>query len=143
MSVEDNKALVRGFVAEVINDRRLDRLEEFLAPDYADRSEGLAGSDAIEALRQGFEAWWQSFPDHRVAIEQLVAEGDFVASRASCSAVHAGAYAGHRATGRRISFDAHELYRIHDGRIAEHWEIWDEATLLRQLAAGGDGEPQP
>jgi len=31
---------------------------------------------------------------------------------------------------------AHEIYRLRDGRIVEHWEVWDEAGLLRQLDGG-------
>jgi steroid delta-isomerase-like uncharacterized protein len=127
---QENKMLVRRFVEEVLNARALERLPEFLTSDYADGSAVGAG---IEALRSEFENWFRSFPDHRITIEELVAEGDLVASRSMSHATHHGDYLGVAATGLGVSFAAHELYRIRDGKIAEHWEVWDEAALLRQI----------
>ena len=97
----------------------------------------------MEDLRREFEAWFLAFPDHRVEIEAVVAAGDLVATRSACSATHRGEYAGVAATGRRVTFAAHEMYRIRDGLIVEHWEIWDEAGLLRQLGVLGEGTAVP
>jgi C-1 hydroxylase len=133
MTPEENKALIRRFVAEVLNTRSLDRIGEFLAPTYVDHSSDFDDRPPIEALRAGFELWYRSFPDHRIAIQEPVAEEDLVASRSVCQATHQGEYLGVPPSGKRIVFTAHELYRIDAGKIAEHWEIWDEAALLRQL----------
>jgi steroid delta-isomerase-like uncharacterized protein len=143
VSPSANEALVRRFVDEAINGHRLDLLESFLAPDYADLSAATPGDFSVGDLRREFEAWFLAFPDHRVSIEAVVAAGDLVATRATCSATHRGKYAGVPATGRRIAFTAHEMYRIRDGLIAEHWEIWDEAGLLRQLGVLGEGTAAP
>jgi steroid delta-isomerase-like uncharacterized protein len=133
MSERDNEMLVRRFVTEAINGRRLDLLEQFLAPDYADLSAGTRAGFSVEDLRGEFENWFRAFPDHRVEIEQLVAAGDLVATRSACSATHRGEYCGVAATGQIITFAAHEMYRVRNGLISEHWEIWDEAGVLRQL----------
>ncbi len=37
MSSEDNKAFVRRFFEEVFNEKRVDRADEFVAPDYLDQ----------------------------------------------------------------------------------------------------------
>jgi steroid delta-isomerase-like uncharacterized protein len=130
---EQNKKRIKQFIDEVLNARAFDRLEEFLAADYMDHSEGLAGRDAIEGLRRGFEKWLESFPDHHIRIAQILAEGDLVAVRSVSSATHRGSYLGLPGTDTSVTFEAHELFRLHENKVVEHWEIWDEAGLLRQL----------
>jgi steroid delta-isomerase-like uncharacterized protein len=127
--------LVRRLTDEVLNAQAIERLEEFLAEDYVDHAAGLSGDAAIGALRRGFESWWSSFSDHNIEITHLVVAGDLVSYRSVCRCTHSGPYAGIPATGKEIVFEAHELYRVRDGRLAEHWEVWDEASVLRQLGA--------
>ncbi len=134
MSESPRKRHVRALV-DALNGRRLDELERYLAPGYVDRSAPPGADASPGGLRAGFEEWHRSFPDHRITIERLIEEGDYVATRATCEATHAGAYAGIAPTGRRVRFAAHELYRFDGDLICEHWEVWDEAALMRQLAA--------
>ena len=122
------EATLRRFVAEVLNAQALDRLTEFLAPTYVDHSSDFDDRPAIDALRAGFELWFREFPDHRITIQTLVAEGDLVASRSTCAATHRGEYMGVRPTGKRVTFTAHELYRIEAGKIA-NLQVWQGEAL--------------
>jgi len=36
MSVDDNKALIRRYIAELINTGNVDRVEEFISPDFTE-----------------------------------------------------------------------------------------------------------
>jgi predicted ester cyclase len=67
-------------------------------------------------------------------IVELVAEGDRVAGRFSCSATHTGAWLGHPPTARRFTNIA-EVYffRIRAGRISHAWGLEDTHARLRQL----------
>jgi predicted ester cyclase len=51
----------------------------------------------------------------------------------SVRGTHKGSFAGLKATGRRIDAMAFQLYRIQNGQLAEHWEVADFSTLLRQI----------
>lgn len=123
MAVESpQKAAIRRLVEEVMNERRLDVVDELCTPAMARR---------WRAWVAPFQA---SFPDMRMEIVRLVEEGDTVVGRFACSATHAGEWRGRAPTGRRFE-DVDEVYffTFEDGRIAEAWGIEDTLDRLRQL----------
>jgi predicted ester cyclase len=67
----------------------------------------------------------------------LLAEGDQVVGRFTCSATHLGPWLGHQPTGRRfVDIDEVYFFRFEDGRIVEIWGLEDTAERLRQLGLG-------
>lgn len=116
------KAAVRRLVDEVMNARRLDVLDELCTPSMARR------------WRRWAAPFHASFPDMRMEIVQLVAEGGTVAGRFTCSATNTGEWRGHAATGRRFE-DVDEVYFFSfvDGCIAEAWGLEDTLDRMRQL----------
>lgn len=121
MSGPDPKAVVRRFV-EVMNTGDLEPLAEVCEPELAKR------------LRGWIAPFLRSFPDMRMEVVELVAEGERVVGRFRCSATHRGRWRGHEPTGRRFeSVDEVGFYTVRDGRIAESWAIEDTLDRLRQL----------
>jgi predicted ester cyclase len=117
----DPKAVVRRFVG-VMNTGDLDRLAEVCAPELAER------------LRSWIAPFLRSFPDMRMEVVELVAEGERVVGRFRCSATHRGRWRGHEPTGRRFEgVDEVGFFTVRDGRIAETWSIEDTLDRLRQL----------
>jgi predicted ester cyclase len=118
----DPKAVVRRLIDEVMNDGRLDVLEELYAPQ-------LAGG-----ARRWIAAFLESFPDVRMEIIELIAEGEKVVGRFRCSATNLGPWRGRPATGRRFErVDDVYIYRVREGRIAEAWGLEDNRSRERQL----------
>ena len=126
MHTEDNKALVRRLIDEVMNGGRSDTLAELFTPEMA------------RAAEQWTAPFRRSFPDMRMEIVQLVAEGDTVAGHFRCSATHTGPWRGHEPTGRRFE-DVDEVYffEIAGGRIAGAWGLEDGLSRMRQLGLRG------
>jgi hypothetical protein len=91
---------------------------------------------AISAwVRDWFGAFRRSFPDMRMELVELVAEGDTVVGRFACSATHLGEWRGHAPTGRRFeNVDEVYFFRFEGGRIAGVWGIEDSLDRFRQLA---------
>jgi predicted ester cyclase len=117
-----NKAIVRRLVAEVLNGGRLEVIDELYAPEVA------------PAARRWIAPFRASFPDVRMEVVDLVAEGDKVVGRFTCSATHRGAWLGHAPTGRRFERVAEvAIYRFRDGRIVHAWSLEDTLSRLRQL----------
>lgn len=75
---EANKAVVRRLVAEVFNGGHLEVIDQLYAPELA------------EAAKRWIAPFQASFPDVHIEIEELVAEGDKVVGRFTCSATHLG-----------------------------------------------------
>ena len=119
---EEHKAVVRRLVEEVLNGGRLELIDELYAP-------GLA-----PAARRWIAPFRASFPDVHMEIVDLVAEGDKVVGRFTCSATHLGEWLGHAPTGRRFErVDEVSIYRFRDGRITQVWSLEDSLDRLRQL----------
>ncbi|MGE2836290.1 ester cyclase [Mycobacterium sp. SMC-4] len=131
-----NKRLVRRFFT-AIEDGDFDVFDEIVADTYDDHLPGQsAGRDTLKDYFHGLRT---AFPDLRLPISQMIAEDDRVAVLNAVQGTHRGEFLGIAPTGRRVDASAFQLYRIEDGRLAEHWEVADFATLLRQLT--GDAEP--
>jgi predicted ester cyclase len=119
---EANKAVLRRLVDEVLNGGRLELIDELYAPELA------------QAAREWIEPFRASFPDVRMEIVELLAEGSQVVGRFTCSATHRGPWAGHAPTGRRFErIDEVWIVRLRDGRIVEAWSLEDTLERMRQL----------
>ena len=135
---ETNKALVRRFVEEVVNQGNLALVDELVAPDFVSHSHGIEDRDAYRQLLADLRT---AFPDLQMEIEQLIAEGEWVALRGATSHTHEGPFMGIPATGTHGSHSGMAMVRVVDGRIVEFWEEADMLGLLQQLGAFPAGEP--
>jgi predicted ester cyclase len=109
-------------VEEVMNRGHLDAIDELYAPALA-----------AEA-RRWIAPFRESFPDVRMEIVDLIAEGEKVVGRFHCSATNLGPWRGEPATGRRFErVDEVYIFRVRDGRISEAWGIEDTRSRERQL----------
>jgi steroid delta-isomerase-like uncharacterized protein len=130
MAAEDNKAAVLRFYEEVINGTDLDAIDELLTPDGVDHT---FGSQSAEEAKQFFGMLYQAFPDLRVEVNDVIAEGDLVAARVTYSGTHEGEFVGIPGTGRQTQTSGVDFFRMQDGKQAEHWGGPDMASLLQQL----------
>ena len=119
---EANKAVVRRLVDEVLNGGRLEVIDELYAPELAPAARGWIAP---------FRA---SFPDVHMEVVELIAEGDKVVGRFTCSATHLGTWLNQAPTGRRFErVDEVAIFRLRDGRIVHAWSLEDTLGRLRQL----------
>ncbi len=125
-------------IYEAINTGNLALLDKFVAPGYVEHSEGFQG---VEPFRQQVAAFRAAFPDLRVTIEDVLTDGDRFASRTAVTGTHTGDLMGMPATGKRISVEAVDIGRVHDGQAAERWGGLNMYALLTQL--GVIPAPQP
>jgi predicted ester cyclase len=115
MSTEQNKAIVRRFVNEVLATGKPDLIDELLAPNYVNRALDVDR----EGFRQSFSLINQIIPDGKFTIEDLVAEGDHVILRGTLSGTNTGSFMGSKPTGKRISMRVLTYYRLANGKIVE------------------------
>ena len=123
---EANKTVVRRLVNEVLNGGHLELIDELYAPELA------------EAAKRWITPFRASFPDVHMEVVELIAEGDKVAGRFTCSATHLGEWLGHAPTLRRFErVDEVSIFRLRDGRIVDVWSLEDNLGRLRQLGLTG------
>jgi steroid delta-isomerase-like uncharacterized protein len=80
-------------------------------------------------------AFTAAFPDSRITIDDCIAQGDTTATRWTMEGTHMAEFQGIPATGCKVRFAGIEYNRFVDGQIAEHWAMFDNVALLRQLGA--------
>ena len=87
----------------------------------------------IEEYRQAYSGYLSAFHGTRIEVEELIAEGELVMSRAVLHGIHNGELEGIPPTGKEISISVITVFRIVDGKIAEEWEIIDQLGMMTQL----------
>jgi predicted ester cyclase len=122
MEPRDSKALVRRLV-EIVNAGDLEAVDE------------VADGQLADAARRWIGPFRASFPDFRMEVRNLIAEGDQVVGHFKCSGTHRGKWRGNPPTGRRFE-DVDEIYifRVAEGKLsAVTAVVEDDLTRMRQL----------
>ncbi len=89
------------------------------------------------------KGWLSAFPDTRVVIDDVIAEGDRVVLRTTWTGTHKGEMESIPPTGRVVKFSETVIYRFENGKMVEVWVDWDELGMYRQLGALPPGSPHP
>ena len=135
MSIEENKAIVRRFADEILNEKKLDRADEIMAQDYIDHGAIPGQPPGLQGSKSKWSMWFAAVPDLRVRSEDMFAEGDRVAVRWTADGTQRGNLLGIPASGRSFRFTGMSSFRVAAGKIAEQWEEWDKLDLMQQLGA--------
>jgi predicted ester cyclase len=136
MTSDDNKRLTNRAAEELFNNKDLSVIEDLFAVDFVDHSAPEGAPQGPEGQRAKVAAFVSAFPDLHLAYSHQICEGDLVAGRYTLTGTHLGEFAGIAATGNSISLEGHDLLRVRDGRIVEHWTAMDTGELMRQLGVG-------
>jgi predicted ester cyclase len=134
LTVDQRVAIAREFVARVFNEHQPEKARDYFTSDAAWHGFTLgtiSGVDNIVGLLGGFLG---ALPDLQSEEQDVIAGGDLVAIRQVVTATQVGDTLGIPATGRRVQFDAVDIYRVtDDGKISEQWAFEDLAAFLSQL----------
>ena len=135
---EDAGAVVERFAA-ALSAHDMAAFADLFAEDYVNHQRSAAapappaGKSPKQATLVFFQARLTGVPDLRVSIETSLASGDKAAASFVYEGAHGGVYYGVAPTGRPMHFTSCDIFRVRDGRIAEHWGMGDIAGVLAQL----------
>lgn len=126
---------------EVWNKGRLGVIPEIVRDSAVIWVRGSRGFVTHEEIRQGVAAWRAAFPDLVKRVDDVVAEGDRVATRVTATGTHRGPFFGIPPTGRSIRIDEMSIARCENGLIVEGWlvEGTDPSELMELLRAPARG----
>jgi steroid delta-isomerase-like uncharacterized protein len=119
MDLEQNKAIVRGYLDEIVNRRNLTAFDSFFSEDvvFHDVRNFTTHHPAFMLAIQS------AFPDLHLTIGDQIAEGDKVVTRVTFHGTHQGPFNGIAATGKRLEWAGVAIDRIADGKIVEMWHV--------------------
>lgn len=132
MSRDENIKIVRDFVQKFWNEGHLSCINKFLAEDYVDHAYVPNNVDGLVNMARTLHA---AFPDQWSSEESIIGQGDRVMVRLRMKGTHKGNFRGTEATQKQVEVILYREYRLVDGKITEHWALFDTAALFRQIGA--------
>ena len=130
---EENKALFRRFIDEVVNNKTLAVIDELIDSDMIDHNPAPDAAPGIEGMRRIMSALIAAFPDLHSTLEDLVAEGDLVVGRMTTTGTQQRDFMGIPATNKKVTYSEMHIVRIFNGKAVDHWGIGDNMSLMQQL----------
>lgn len=126
-----NKEIVKKFFKEGYENHNYDKVMSIVADNYIDNSPAGARSnkDAVEILK----IIENTFTDLKIDIMDIFEENNMVATRVKYSGIHSGECMKIEATGKAITFEALENFKLQDGKIIESWGYWPDMEIKKKL----------
>jgi steroid delta-isomerase-like uncharacterized protein len=130
--------LAEAFAA-TLSAHDMDGFAALFAEDYVNHQVSAAapppppGTSPKQTTVGFFTARLKGLPDLKVSIEALVAADDKFAASFVYEGTQQGVLLGVAPTGKRMRFTSCDIFRVADGRIAEHWGMGDIAGQLAQM----------
>ena len=129
----------RRLVEESFNNGNLAIIDQFVAPDLVDHDpalpaqlRALRGPDVVKRTVQMYRA---AFPDVKITVDDVIADGDRVAIRWHAEGTHRGQLEGMAPTAARVTVTGIFIDQWKEGQVVESWGQWDNLGLARQLGA--------
>jgi steroid delta-isomerase-like uncharacterized protein len=126
-----NRALVRRWVEQGFNKREVTVVDELFISDVVVNGQRVGRAGLMLSMRRFITA----FPDLRVTITDVVAEGDKVVIWYAVQGTQAGEFEGIAPTQKQVRWSGADLFRFENGRIVECRFLDDSLGLIRQLGA--------
>lgn len=135
MTTDTNKQICRDYFKAFLA-RDAGWMEKRVSKTFVRHDPGLDFEvRGPEGVLQLHDALMPAFPDMKLDLEDLVAEGEKVLVRLVISATHTGPLGEMAATGKPIRIAVLDLFQIRDGVLIEHWAQLDNLGMLKQLGA--------
>lgn len=118
-------------LAEAINEKNLNALDDIMAPNFVDPEQKLSGLDSFKKHESIFI---KAFPDMHMNIKDIIAKEDKVWVSIEVTMTHKGEFRGISPTGNKIKLTSFQIWRIAGGKIAERQsQVWDFMDFYKQL----------
>ena len=138
MSTEKNKALVRRYTEEVVNTGNVERIADFISPEYVEVHDNVRHALGIEGAREHVLGVRRTYPDLHLTVDHQIGEGEWVVSLITMRGTQAVPWMGIESTGTPIQVTAVNVDRVQGERIVEHGGA---ANLLEPLMRIGAVQP--
>jgi len=137
-----NHAAVMRRTYERINAGDIAGFGDLMADDFVEHQGGPGFPDTKEGTLDFFRALVTAFPDLRMTVEDLIADGDKTVARVTVNGTHEGEFMGIPPTGRHVEIQLIDIMRFdHAGLVNEHWGVGDMLSLMQQLGVVPTGAP--
>lgn len=131
MSIEEENKELLYRIFDLLNNGELTAYYDLFDPGYIAHTR--AGDYSLEEIKKIDAGICTAFPDYHYALDDVVAENDKIAFRATFLGKHTGEWMGAAPTGKQMSFIMFCISRIYNGKVAEDWMLSDVPLMMQQL----------
>lgn len=125
-------------VINMIQAGDLTNLDQYIVADFKENMQipGTTLAPGIEGAKQAMTMLKQVYPDLKMTVEQIAAEGDILIANVRMEGTLASGVAGlpPSAAGKKVNFSTVDIVKFNaEGKATEHWEVGDHYTEMVQL----------
>ncbi|GEP91647.1 conserved hypothetical protein, steroid delta-isomerase-related [Chitinophaga terrae (ex Kim and Jung 2007)] len=131
--LEINRTIGQRYFEEVWNQGKVDLLDSLLAPGYINHTPSAPTVPGPEGLKPIVLAIRKAFPDLHYEIQDMIPAPGYLTMRVVMTGTQQDTLFGLPPTGKPVKVLQINIEKIVDGRIAEHWRVTDELTMMKQL----------
>jgi steroid delta-isomerase-like uncharacterized protein len=132
---EANSSQMTKFYTEVVNEGKIDLIDELCAENFMEHEELPGVKPNREGVKQFFKMYRTAFPDLNFKIEQMIAKDDKVVTYLTITGTQKAEFMGMPASGKKINLKGIDIVRFKDGKAVEHWGVTDTMTMMHQIGA--------
>ncbi|MBI5103437.1 MAG: ester cyclase [Solirubrobacterales bacterium] len=133
MSIEESKQLLRRFYEEWFPTGDVEAALPHVDGAFVNHASPPGSPQGHDNLRAIATMLAAAFDEQRYDVHRVLGDDGHVVVHCTWHATHTGEFMGIPATGRRIAVDQAHVFRITNDKIAEHWAVRDDLTMLRQM----------
>lgn len=132
-SADNNKKIIGAFAESVFVKKDLSAVDRYMRSDYIQHNPLV--KQGASGFKEFFSAWFASVPDWRYSLKKIVADESEVWVYGTYAGTLEKEWLGVSASGQKYAFDAVDIFRLEEGKLAEHWDVMDIYGLFKQLGA--------
>ncbi len=132
MSTEENKKIVLRSFKE-FDKGELKTIEDLTASNFIDHNPLPGQARGIEGVKQASGIYRAAFPDAKIVVEDLIAEGDKVVIRWTGRGTHKGEFLGVPASSKLVDLRGISIFRVVNGKIVEQWSELNLFDIMQQI----------
>jgi steroid delta-isomerase-like uncharacterized protein len=134
--MEQNAIGSKRIIEELFGAGKYELADELIAAGAVGHDPALPESPVgPEGVKESARGYRTAFPDLTITVDQVIAEGEYVATRWTARGTHKAELFGIAATGKESTVTGISIDRWQNGKIVESWVNWDTLGMLQQLGA--------
>ena len=133
-----NKHLPRLF-GQALNEKQIELFDEFIHPEYNNHNPQVQPGPA--GVKAFFRHYLDAFPDTKVALEDVIEEGDRISARFTYDGTFRNPFMGYPPNSAPVQLRSIDIWRIEHGKFAEHWDELNLLEVFQQIGVATVRKP--
>jgi predicted ester cyclase len=130
---ENNKEVVSRYVNQFKNEQKFTVFPKLFSSKFTHHFNFPNRTNKMDSFVSVGQTFLSAFPDVKVDLQQILAEGDIVVEQNKVSATHKGTFNGIKSTDRKVFWTEIHIYKLENGKIIENWPAVNFERILMQI----------